>query len=261
MSKRLLTLGLAASMALTTATSVVAEEKRDIDPANPTIVLPKLRLDYGSTESGQGQSRILGSLSGAYSSGSQFMGSLEMEQQAGETKYYRGQYFQVFETGSSILPKAGFSLDYINNKSASASSVVENITALGLVGEIETPVSFMKFFPQVAYLRAGINDSAGSPGSLLDKGNLTGYQIASHFSFYLNEKGSYIHYNPQYNDLDRMKTMTHTINIGTPMREDKTMWAVMRIESVSNKSKDLGMSSWENTTNDNRFMLGVNMFL
>lgn len=64
------------------------------------------------------------------------MGSLEMEQQAGETKYYRGQYFQVFDTGSSALPKAGFSVDYLNNKSEGARSVLEGITAFGMIAEL-----------------------------------------------------------------------------------------------------------------------------
>lgn len=251
--------------ALMLASISYSAEHQTPDPANPTIVMPKVRMDYGATESGLAQSRLLGSLSGAYRSGSQFMGSLEMEQQAGETKYYRGQYFQVFDTGASTLPKVGFSVDYLNNKSEGARSVLEEITALGLIAEVDIPVSFLKFFPQVALLRADVSDRTAtgdvSATDLLGRGSLSGYQLASHFSFYLDNKGSYLHYNPQFNDLNQLKTAQHTVNIGTPLRADKKLWGVVRLESIHTKADGLETSGWHNTTNDNRFMIGVNLFL
>ena len=61
--------------------------------------------------------------------------------------------------------------------------------------------------------------------------------------------------------MNQLKTAQHTVNIGTPLRADKKLWGVVRLESIHTKADGLETSGWHNTTNDNRFMIGVNLFL
>ncbi len=70
--------------------------------------------------------KVAGSLSGAYSETNQYMALFEYEMGNADKEgdfsadyiSARAQYFQVLSTGTATMPKAGISLDYIDNDAA-----------------------------------------------------------------------------------------------------------------------------------------------
>lgn len=164
--------------------------------------------------------KIAGSLSGAYSETNQYMALFEYEMgnadKEGElsTDYIsaRAQYFQVLSTGIENMPKAGVSLDYIDN------DIGVKMIAVGLLGLVNPKWTggFM-VFPNISY----------NQGEILDI-DVDGMSANLFISRKLNKNGTFIQFWPEYTNVSGGGKTSESLNwnfsFGTPVTADNSGW-------------------------------------
>lgn len=174
----------------------------------------------------------------------------------------RARWFQAFGTGVDGLPKAGYSLDYID-RSNDDSDVVDNIIAVG--GIVKVPVlSNWVIYPNVAVVQANMKDEYKYPGT--DDG--TGVQVNLYNAIYLSKKGTYMMVSPQYSYLDFDGYVTQDLlletTLGTPISNNRRWWLNFTYkETFSDFDSDsFGLDSKSLYANDDKrqFRAGITYY-
>ncbi len=229
--------------------AVVAEERSDVDPADLTRTVTQLSPRFDS-DSNIG---FTGSLSGAFESGSQYMGVFDVEFGEGDrdnadnefgTDYIssRTQYFQAFDVDVNAAPKVGISADFMH---------FDGDTHLLAVGGLfmvnpQWTNGFL-IFPNLAYAKGTVKDlGSGNAGADVDpRGeifysvdefstqglgdfDIDGFMFNLFFSKKINEEGAFVMAWPEYIDVSgdglEIQQLTWKVNLGVPMNPTRTWW-------------------------------------
>jgi len=173
----------------------------------------------------------------------------------------RARWFQVFATGADWLPKAGYSLDYID-QSNDDSTAVDSIIAAGVIVKIPVMSNWV-MYPNLAAVTANVNDAAKSSG--MDDG--VGMQLNVFNAIYLNKKGSYMMINPQYSYIDFDNVVTQDLlvetTLGTPISDNKRWWlSATYKETFSDVNPENAPSKNSFRANDDKrqFRVGVTYY-
>lgn len=164
--------------------------------------------------------KVAGSLSGAYSETNQYMALFEYEMGNADKEgdfsadyiSARAQYFQVLSTGTATMPKAGISLDYIDNDAGM------NMIAVGLLGLVNPKwTNGFMVFPNIAY----------NQGEILDV-DVDGMSANLFISRKLTENGTFIQIWPEYTHVSgsgkTAKSLNWNFSFGTPLTVDNSSW-------------------------------------
>lgn len=256
-------------------TEVAAESEKAVDPADITRVVTALKVSAG-TNSNNNDLAIETELKigGSFNKGNNFLTMISAtvaEKDGAESKggdeedmdvrELRARWFQVFATGVDWLPKAGYSLDYID-QSNDDSTAVDNIIAAGVI--VKVPVlSNWVMYPNIAAVTANVNDVAKSSG--MDDG--VGVQLNVFNAIYLSKAGSYMMINPQYSYIDFDNVVTQDLLVettfGTPITDNKKWWfSATYKETFSDVNPENGKSKDSFKANDDKrqFRVGVTYY-
>ncbi|WP_158134143.1 hypothetical protein [Photobacterium damselae] len=218
------------------------------DPADVTKVVTSFKLSAG-TNSNNNDFALEGELKigGSFSPDNSFLTMIsatgaEKEEDSFEDGFdlreMRARWFQVFGTGLAGLPKAGYSLDFID-RSNDDSDVIDNIIAVG--GIVKVPVlSNWVMYPNIAAVQANVKDEYKIAGT--DDG--IGVQVNLYNAIYLSKKGTYMMVSPQYSYLDFDGYTTQDLlleaTLGTPITENRRWWFNLTYkETFSDLSSDI----------------------
>lgn len=211
------------------STSVIAsEEVKDIDPSNLTRVTTSASIVFGTAGATKGQLTA----SGAYDSGVAYQGRLETTiDPDGKYAGARAQWFQAYDSNIDWMPKAGFSLDIINQDSNGV-----NLTtgALGGIVMLPTPVPGLVTFPQIAAVAGTIEfDSTGKDYAVY--GGMGTFTVSSK----LNDNGAYMLLWPEYTNVSgdgmTMESLKYSVALGLPLTKNKAWWTQLLLEHTSSE--------------------------
>jgi len=227
------------ALSLITIASLNVSAKEDSstpDPADVTKVLTALKVQAGTN--GKDNNPALEAelkIGGSFNKNNSFLTMIsamgaEKDSDKGkpngeddfDLREYRMRWFQVFGTGYAAIPKAGYSVDYIDH-SNDDTDMIDNIIAVG--GIVKVPVlSNWVMYPNLAAVQANVNNDAKNAG--VDDGK--GFQVNVFNAIYLSKKGTYLMINPQYSwiDFDAFTTQTLLIEttLGMPLTDSKKWW-------------------------------------
>ncbi|WP_159065046.1 hypothetical protein [Thaumasiovibrio subtropicus] len=240
--------------------SVFAEE---IDPADLTKVYTQTALMIG----GNSDIKPVTMISGAYSNGHQFaflgeatfgdVGDNQDNDFGFKYKDARAQYFHTLDSGFSVLPKAGFSFDYINQRDH-ALKVDTNLFAIGTLAAVNpkyTP-GFMAF-PMVAYVNGEMDIKP-----LNHKESVDGFSVAFAATKPLGDSGAFLLLWPEYQNISGDHIKTETVNfkvaVNAPMTQNRKLWVNTRFDLSKAKTTILGNK--ENGELDSEAYLGLRYF-
>ncbi len=243
------------------------------DPADVTKVLTALKVSVG-TNSNDYDAAVEAELKigGSFNKNNSFLTMISaqgatkdsaesMDADDFDLREYRARWFQVFGTGMEGMPKAGYSIDYIDH-SNDDSDPIDNIVAVG--GVVKIPVlSNWVMYPNIAVVQANLKDEYKINGS--DDGK--GFQLNIFNSIYLSKKGTYLMINPQYSWLDFDTYTTQDLLIettfGMPLTESRKWWFSATYKEtfsdVSFDNKSIAMPDVSYRVNDDKrqFRIGV----
>ncbi|MGR5280958.1 hypothetical protein [Photobacterium damselae] len=247
--KTLLTASILAAGLLSSSVTFADNKKEDApDPADVTKVVTSFKLSAG-TNSNNNDFALEGELKigGSFNPDNNFLTMIsvtgaEKEEDPFEDGFdlreMRARWFQVFGTGLAGLPKAGYSLDFID-RSNDDSDVIDNIIAVG--GIVKIPVlSNWVIYPNVAVVQANVKDEYKIAGT--DDG--IGVQVNLYNAIYLSKKGTYMMFSPQYSYLDFDGYVTQDLlletTLGAPISENRRWWFNLTYkETFSDLSSDI----------------------
>jgi hypothetical protein len=231
----------------------------DIDPSDLTKVYTQAALMV----SGNSNVMPVAMVSGGYNNGHQF--ALLAEAKFGSTgdnadnefglEYgsSRFQYFQVADTGSSFMPRAGLSADYINVRSNQVDSDLLALGGVAAVSQQYTP-GFM-VFPLASYVY-GQMDVGGV------KDDVDGLSVSIAASIPVGGNGAFLMLWPEYRKLSGTTIDTETITtkviLNAPLTNNKKWWINTRIELDNSHLKVAG-STLANQSHSDVYM-GVRYF-
>lgn len=260
------------SLLLTFSNAAFSEDAPD--PADVTRLMSSLQV-YVGTNSNDNDLAVqsIFNVGGSFNKDNQFLTMLsatvaekESAEQSGyengmDLREFRARWYQVFGTGYEWLPKAGYSLDYLDQSNDDSTSI-DNIVAVGAISKIPV-LSNWSLFPNVAVVKADVNNSAKRIG--MDDG--TGMQLNLFNSIYLGKKGTYMMINPQYSYLDFDNVVTQDLlietMIGTPLTDNKKWWLMgvykETFSHVNNKGSH-SSSSFKVADDKRQFRIGVTYY-
>ncbi|WP_255526919.1 hypothetical protein [Photobacterium sp. BZF1] len=190
------------------------------------------------------QGGLKGSISGDFSFSERQTGMLTIEgtmNKEGKYSDSRLQYFHVFSTANSVVPRAAVSLDVIDNDMFTSAS-------LGTTFAINAGVKGLNLFPRAGALAGKFSQAT------LDEFNVSndeayGGSAAMYVIYNVGKDGTYIGVWPEYNylsgDVDA-SVLKSTFMIATPFSKDKTRWGNIRVENT-----DAKLSTNSKTINSN----------
>ena len=247
------------SLTLTSFAALSDTNNNDIDPSDLTKVYTQAALMV----SGNSNIMPVGMISGGYDNGHQF--ALLAEAKFGKTgdnadnefglEYgsSRFQYFQVADTGSNFMPRAGLSADYINIRSPYIKS---DLLALGGVAAINhqyTP-GFM-LFPLAGYVFGQFNING-------IKDDVDGVNLSIAASIPVGESGAFMMIWPEYRKLSGSKVQTENVStkliVNAPLTDNRKWWINTRLELDHSELKVSG-DKLSNQWNSDVYM-GVRYF-
>ncbi|MDX2321408.1 MAG: hypothetical protein QNK26_12545 [Moritella sp.] len=209
------------------STSVIAsEEVKDVDPSNLTRVTTSAAIVFGTAGAAKGQLTA----SGAYDSGAAYQGRLETTiDPDGKYAGARAQWFQAYDSNINWMPKAGFSIDVINQDS---NGVNMTTGAVGGIVMLPTPISGVVTFPQIAAVAGNIElDATGKNYAVY------GGMGAVHVSAKLGNSGAYMLLWPEYTNVSGdgidLESLKYSIALGMPLTKDKAWWTQLVLEHTS----------------------------
>lgn len=212
------------------STSVIAAEDEviDVDPSDLTRVTTSASIVFGTGGATKGQLTA----SGAYNSGAAYQGRLETTiDPDGKYAGARAQWFQAYDSNIDWMPKAGFSLDVINQDSNGV-----NLTtgAVGGIVMLPTPIDGLVIFPQVAAV-AGSLEFDGINKNYELYGGMGTFNVSAK----LNNDGAYMILWPEYTNVSgdgvAMESLKYSIALGMPLTKNKAWWTQLLLEHGSTK--------------------------
>ncbi|MPW27995.1 hypothetical protein F9L16_03165 [Agarivorans sp. B2Z047] len=232
---------------------------KEIDPSDLTRVYTQAALMV----SGNSNVMPVGMISGGYNNAHQF--ALLAEAKFGKSGENAGnefgleygssrfQYFQVADTGSSFMPRAGLSADYINVRS---SSIKSDLLALGGVAAINqqfTP-GFM-LFPMAGYVFGNMEING-------IKEDVNGVNLSIAASIPIGGNGAFMMIWPEYRKVSGNSIKTENVStkliLNSPLTNDRKWWINTRIE-LDNSQLKLGEDSLVKQRNSDVYM-GIRYF-
>lgn len=257
MNKSILFSGL---LALAYNSPIYAGEEKNIDPGDMTKVYTQL----GASIDSDSNIKALGSLSGTYGNGDNFL--LYGEAVFGDNHFHdedygiaysntRMQYFQAKTTSLSALPKVGFSVDLIHNNLPEIASYGDSMSlaSVGAVAMISPKYtgSFM-VFPNIAYTKG---DMYGE--------DVDGYLSALYITHRISSNRAYVGLFPEYMSLSGEGIERDSIKlkfiVGTPVTDSGRLWLTSTFEHQEAKFNIAESDySWQNTS---RVEMGFKYYL
>ncbi len=232
---------------------------KEIDPSDLTRVYTQAALMV----SGNSNVMPVGMISGGYNNGHQF--ALLAEAKFGKSgenadnefglEYgsSRFQYFQVADTGSTFMPRAGLSADYINVRSASIKSDLLALGGVAAINQQFTP-GFM-LFPMAGYV-FGNMDINGI------KEDVDGVNLSIAASIPIGANGAFMMIWPEYRKVSGNSIKTENVStkliLNSPLTNDRKWWINTRIE-LDNSQLKLGEDSLVKQRNSDVYM-GIRYF-
>ncbi|RTR38419.1 hypothetical protein EKG38_12920 [Shewanella canadensis] len=238
------------------------------DPSDLTAVNS---FAYGTIDNEGKLNGMLG-IAGAYSEGNNYIGLVEHAVATKNNEFgkkaqnSRLRYFQVLDTGSSVLPQAGFSVDYMKGWKSDDKDVSTDIVALGAIAKVTTPWEALSIFPNVAYVKGEAEHQHG-------KFDLTGYQVNLFGSIAIGDMGKYLVIQPEFMHLDgepssngkgekvsadifKVKT-----GFGMPISADGKWWTeVSHTYTRTDAEMNIIGTPMSEIDNDNKFEVGVSYY-
>ncbi|MEZ8965325.1 hypothetical protein AB6E53_01430 [Vibrio breoganii] len=210
------------------AFNVSAEEKQP-DPSDLTETNTSAYVSINN------KGNFKGSISGdmTFDNGQKGMFTLEAAMDnTGDYSDSRFQYFHVFDTANSIVPKAAASLDVLDN------SLFTSVSA-GATLAINSGVKGLNIFPRVGLLAGQYSDETLSAFAINDDSAIGG--SAALYMFYTaGNDGTYFGLYPEYNylggDVD-MSILTTNLLMSTPFNADRTRWGQIKIVNTDTSIK------------------------
>lgn len=257
MNKSILLSGL---LAIAYNSQIYAEDESNIDPGDMTKVYTQL----GASIDSDSNIKALGSLSGTYGNGDNFL--LYGEAVFGDSHFHgedygiaysntRLQYFQAKTTSLSALPKVGFSVDLIHNSLPKIANYGDSMSLVsaGAVAMISPKYtgSFM-VFPNIAYTKG---DMYGE--------DVDGYLSALYITHRISSNRAYIGLFPEYMSLSGEGIERDSIKlkfvVGTPITDSGRLWLTSTFEHQEAKFNIAESdNSWQNTS---RVEMGFKYYL
>lgn len=234
-----------------TLTVAGEEPKNTIDPSDVTRAYTQAYI----ATSNKGDIKISGSLSYQFDGGSAAMVSLEgTMDEHGDYKDSRGQYFHVFGTGSSFVPRIATSVDVIDNNNFTT-------VALGAAGVISTPYDSFSLY----FRGAGLAGEYKDDGSLaqqykLTDTNITGLNGALWAVWKPFADGTYVSISPEYTKMDgslEVETLKTSITAATPITESGDKWLQFKLEDIDSQLAHRGVHE---SVDDSIFWTQFKMF-
>ncbi|MDR9830609.1 hypothetical protein RCJ22_34050 [Vibrio sp. FNV 38] len=239
-------------IALTLATSVYAEEKAPIDPADVTNVYTQGAILFN----GNSDTLLQGQVSGGLENGQQFALLAEAtlvnkdgnnDKFGAEYSNSRVQYFHVFQPKSNITPKVGVSLDYINTRH---NGVKNDLLSVGAVAAINPAYTGgLMVFPRLGLM----GGSMEIDGASTTKDDLLGYSASLYLVKRIGENGAYINFAPEWQDLSGddidMSNFSLKVSLNVPLNNARTWWINTRYDFTQSDTKvndvRVGDNDWE----------------
>lgn len=263
---------LALTLTLGSASTAWANDTQP-DPSDLTAVNS---FAYGTVNSAGKLNGMLG-LAGNYSEGNNFIGLVEHgvatknNQLGNKDQNSRLRYFQVLDTGSNILPQAGFSVDYMKDWKGANTDTSSNIVALGAIAKMPTPWQALSLYPNVAYVKGKAEQGTSN------RINLSGYQLNLFGSIALDNLGKYLVIQPQFMHLDgkpsqsgsRAKLSANIFKVktgfGMPISTNGKWWTELshtytRSDAKANQIGKFADGALSEIDNDHKVELGVSYY-
>ncbi len=186
------------------------------------------------------------SVSGDFSFSNGQTGMMTLEgtmNQDGKYSDSRFQYFHVFNTTNSVVPRAAVSLDVIDNSLFTSASVGTTIA-------INSGVKGLNIFPRAGVLAGQYSSETLSQFNITDD-SAVGGSAALYVFYTMGNDGSYIGLYPEYNylggdaDASILKT---TLMMGTPLSKDKKRWGMIRLENTDSRISSQSLQVEQNDT-------------
>lgn len=155
----------------------------------------------------------------------------------------RLQYFHVFNTDNSIIPKAAASLDIIDNDMFTSASV-------GATLAVNSGVKGLNIFPRVGVLAGKYSQQALNQFGV-NNDVAVGGSAALYIMYTMGRDGTYIGVWPEYNYLGgeiEASTLKTTIKLATPFSADKQRWGELKLENTDTKMLSNNQSIKSNDT-------------
>jgi len=211
-------------------TAIAEESEKTVDPSDLTAV--NTTASFGMA--GNGDATLSGSLGFALKNGQMAMTTLEGSlDKDGKYSDSRLQYFHVFNIGNAVVPKAGVSLDIIDNQAFTTAAV-------GAVAMFNPDVENLVFFGRAAVLGGGYSDFTAD---IMGESNtdIVGGMAAFYAVWKPGADGTYFWISPEFTYLDGdIETMVPkvTLTAGTPLSADAKHWGQIMLESSDTTMKD-----------------------
>ncbi|GIU16193.1 hypothetical protein [Shewanella sp. MBTL60-007] len=268
MNKAILTIALAISLS-----GAAWANDAQPDPSDLTAVNS---FAYGAVDNEGKLNGMLG-LAGNYSEGNNFIGLVEHgvttknNQLGKKAQNSRLRYFQVLDTGSDILPQAGFSVDYMKDWKSTNADTSSDIVALGAIAKIPTPWQALSLYPNVAYVKGKAKQGTGN------RVDLSGYQLNLFGSIALGDLGKYLVIQPQFMHLDGKPSKSGSnaklsanifkvkTGFGMPISDNGKWWTELshtytRSDAKAGQSGKFADGTLSEIDNDHKVELGVSYY-
>ncbi|WP_112480210.1 hypothetical protein [Vibrio variabilis] len=182
------------------------------------------------------QGGVKGSISGdmKFDNGQQGMFTLEAAMDKdGKYTDSRFQYFHVFTTENTTVPKIAASLDVLDNALFTSASP-------GVTLAINSGVKGLNIFPRAGVLGGKFSDEVKSFASLSDQ-NAIGGSAALYVFYTAGHDGTYFGLYPEYNylsgDVD-MSVLNTNFLMSTPFSKDRTRWGQIKVTNTNTTIKN-----------------------
>lgn len=177
-----------------------------------------------------------GSISGdmKFNNGQQGMFTLEAAiDKDGDYTDSRLQYFHVFTTENTVVPKIAASLDVLDNALFTSASP-------GITLAINSGIKGLNIFPRAGVLAGKYSDDVKKQANITDD-SAVGGSAALYVFYTAGNDGTYFGLYPEYNylsgDVD-MSVLNTNFLMSTPFNSDRTRWGQIKITNTNTTIKN-----------------------
>ncbi|UPQ89426.1 hypothetical protein [Vibrio sinaloensis] len=222
LTKTLIATALVASSAQATFAQDAVTDK--IDPSDLTQVSTSGYVGMNN----QGDVKLSASFGFGITEGQMGMATIEGTiDDDGNYSDSRAQYFQVFNTGNSIAPKAAVSLDIIDNTNFTTAAV-------GAISMFNPGIENFVIFGRVGVLAGQYDKGFTQAMGETDK-DIVGGMAAAYLSWKTGADGTYLMFSPEYTYMDgsiETSTLKTSLTVGTPLSADGKRWGQFKLENT-----------------------------
>ena len=248
MHKNIFAVILISAASMLNAEEIIEPEADVIDPSDLTRVFTMASIWLNS----QQNVRATASWAGSWSEDQQFMGFVEGiwgdkdDEDAWGTDLLnvRAQYFHVFETHAEALPKAGLSLDYMEEENG------DNLVAVGMLAMVPPSLTGgVQVFPNVAYMKGEVAST-----------DVDGYMLNLYGTYPISSDGTFIQLWPEYisvsGDSVESESLTLSGLFSMPVNNDRSAWFNLRVDHATSETK---LSFYKDRLNEKETVVTVGM--